>query len=187
MDETSVVPGATVLVDLNGRSVLVTGAASGIGRACAERFARAGASVTVLDLNGEGARKVAEEMGGKAVQAGLSDYEVLGRLEIEADIVINNAGLQYVAAIEDFPPERFAMILRVMLEAPFRLVSAALPGMYEKGWGVRSTSPACMASGLLRSRRPISRRSMGWRDSQRSSPWREGPKVSRRTASVRPT
>ena len=129
MDETSVVPGATVLVDLNGRSVLVTGAASGIGRACAERFARAGASVTVLDLNGEGARKVADEMGGKAVQADLSDYEVLGRLEIEADIVINNAGLQYVAAIEDFPPERFAMLLRVMLKAPFRLVQARSGGV----------------------------------------------------------
>src|SRR4028119_1041842 len=153
MDETSVVPGATVLVDLNGRSVLVTGAASGIGRACAERFARAGASVTVLDLNGEGARKVADEMGGKAVQADLSDYGVLGRLEIEADIVINNAGLQYVAAVEDFPPERFAMILRVMLEAPFRLVQAALPGMHEKGGGGRGTSPARVAAGRAGSRR----------------------------------
>jgi 3-hydroxybutyrate dehydrogenase len=89
----------------------------------------------VLDLTGDAARKVAGEIGGEAIQADLSDYEVLDGLEVEADIVVNNAGLQHVAAVEDFPPERFSMILRVMLEAPFRIVRAALPGMYEKGWG----------------------------------------------------
>ena len=135
MSETSIAPGTTVRVDLTGRNALVTGAASGIGRACAARLALAGASVTVLDLNGEGAGKVADEIGGEAVQADLSDYEMVDGLEIEADIVVNNAGLQHVAAIEEFPPERFSMILRVMLEAPFRLVHKALPGMYEKGWG----------------------------------------------------
>ncbi|HEV8045382.1 MAG TPA: 3-hydroxybutyrate dehydrogenase [Rubrobacter sp.] len=136
MNEASIAPGATAVnVDLTGRSALVTGAASGIGRACAERLARAGAAVTVLDLNGEGAREVAGEIGGEALQADLSDYEVLDALKIEADVVVNNAGLQHVAAMEDFPPERFSMILRVMLEAPFRMVQKALPGMYEKGWG----------------------------------------------------
>lgn len=136
MNEASIAPGATAVnVDLTGRSALVTGAASGIGRACAERLARAGAAVTVLDLNGEGAREVAGEIGGEALQADLSDYEVLDALKIEADVVVNNAGLQHVAALEDFPPERFSMILRVMLEAPFRIVRKALPGMYEKGWG----------------------------------------------------
>ncbi|MDQ4105766.1 MAG: SDR family oxidoreductase, partial [Actinomycetota bacterium] len=69
------------------------------------------------------------------LQADLSDYEVLDALEVEADIVVNNAGLQHVAAIEEFPPEKFSTILRVMLEAPFRLVQKALPGMYESGWG----------------------------------------------------
>jgi 3-hydroxybutyrate dehydrogenase len=136
MGESSVVPGAsTVRLDLTGRSALVTGAASGIGRACAERLARAGAAVTVLDLNGDAARKVADEIGGEAMQADLSDYGVLDSLRVEADVVVNNAGVQHVAAIEDFPPERFSMILRVMLEAPFRIVRTALPGMYEKGWG----------------------------------------------------
>ncbi len=126
---------AAVNVDLAGRSALVTEAASGIGRACAERLALAGAAVTVLDLNGDAARRVAEEIGGEAVQADLSDYEVLDSLQVEADVLVNNAGVQHIAAIEDFPPERFSMILRVMLEAPFRLVRALLPGMYEKGWG----------------------------------------------------
>ena len=122
-------------MDLTGRSALVTGAASGIGRACAERLARAGASVTVLDLDGDAAKKVAEGIGGEALQADLSDYEVLDNLDVDADIVVNNAGLQHVAPVEEFPPERFSLILRVMLEAPFRILQKALPGMYEKGWG----------------------------------------------------
>ena len=128
-------PGTSVSVDLSEKSALVTGAASGIGRACAERLAQAGASVTVLDLDGDGARKVAEGIGGEAVQVDLSDHVALDALNFGADIVVNNAGLQHVAPIEDFPPERFSLILRVMLEAPFRLVRQALPGMYEKGWG----------------------------------------------------
>jgi 3-hydroxybutyrate dehydrogenase len=136
MGEASIAPGtSTVDVDLTGRSALVTGAASGIGRACAERLARAGASVTVLDLDGDAAKKVAEGIGGEPLQADLSDYEVLDYLEVDADIVVNNAGLQHVAPVEEFPPERFSLILRIMLEAPFRILWKALPGMYEKGWG----------------------------------------------------
>lgn len=122
-------------VDLTGRSALVTGAASGIGRAVAERLARAGAAVTVVDLNGDAAKEVAGGIGGQAVQADLADYGALDALEFEADIVVNNAGVQHVAAIEEFDPDRFSMMMRLMLEAPFRLVRKALPGMYEKGWG----------------------------------------------------
>src|SRR5215212_8413113 len=136
MGEASIAPGtSTVDVDLTGRSALVTGAASGIGRACAEKLARAGATVTVLDLDGEAAKKVADEIGGEAQQADLSNFEVLGSLEVDVDIVVNNAGLQHVASIEECPPERFSLILRIMLEAPFRIIQKALPGMYEKGWG----------------------------------------------------
>jgi 3-hydroxybutyrate dehydrogenase len=136
MGEVSIAPGtSTVDLDLTGRSALVTGAASGIGQACAGRLARAGASVTVLDLDGDAAKRVAEGIGGEALQADLSDYEVLDNLEVDADIVVNNAGLQHVAPIEEFPPERFSLILRIMLEAPFRIIQKALPGMYEKGWG----------------------------------------------------
>jgi 3-hydroxybutyrate dehydrogenase len=136
MNEASVVPGkSSVDVDLTGRSALVTGAASGIGRACALRLSRAGAAVAVLDLDGEAAAEVADGIGGEALQADLSDYGVLDGLEVDADIVVNNAGMQHVASVEDFPPERFSMIVRIMLEAPFRIVQKALPGMYEKGWG----------------------------------------------------
>jgi 3-hydroxybutyrate dehydrogenase len=136
MSEASIVPGPSASgVDLTGRSALVTGAASGIGRACAERLAAAGAEVAVLDLNEDAARAVADKFGGKAIQADLSDYAMLDALEVEADIVVNNAGLQHVAPVEEFPPERFSLIIRLMLEAPFRIVQKALPGMYEEGWG----------------------------------------------------
>jgi 3-hydroxybutyrate dehydrogenase len=122
-------------VDLSGRSALVTGGASGIGRACAQRLAVAGAEVTVLDLDGERARQVASEIGGRAMQADLADTGALEALEIDADVVVNNAGLQHVAPVEQFPPERFSYLLRVMLEAPFRIVRACLPGMYARGYG----------------------------------------------------
>ena len=122
-------------VDLSGRRALVTGGASGIGRACARRPAVAGAEVTVLDLDGEGARRVASEIGGRAVQADLADAAALDTLGLDADVVVNNAGLQHVAPLEEFPPERFSYLLRVMLEAPFRVVRACLPGMYARGYG----------------------------------------------------
>lgn len=125
---------ATLSVDLKGKRALVTRAASGIGKACAGRLAQAGARVIVLDLDDEAAETVAGEIGGEPLQADLSDYEALDALEIDADIVVNNAGLQHVAAIEEFPPEKFATILRVMLEAPFQIVRKTLPGMYERGW-----------------------------------------------------
>src|ERR687893_343536 len=85
MSEASIVPGPSAAgVDLTGRSALVTGAASGIGRACAERLARAGAAVTVLDLNGVAARKIADDIGGEAVQADLSDHGGLDSLRVGA-------------------------------------------------------------------------------------------------------
>jgi len=124
-----------VRVDLAGRSALVTGAGSGIGRACALRLAAAGAAVTVLDVDADSAGKVAAEVGGVAVVADLADVRAVDQLQVDVDIVVNNAGLQYVAPVEDFPPERFEYLHRVMLQAPFRLVRQALPGMYARGWG----------------------------------------------------
>uniref|UniRef100_UPI002B277596 SDR family oxidoreductase n=1 Tax=Nocardioides sp. TaxID=35761 RepID=UPI002B277596 len=51
------------------------------------------------------------------------------------DILVNNAGLQHVAPVEEFDPAQFSLIHRVLLEAPFRLSRALLPGMYARGWG----------------------------------------------------
>ena len=123
-----------VQVDLTGRTALVTGGGSGIGRACALRLAAAGASVVVLDRS-DSAKEVAQQTGGEAVIADLSDPQAVAALEIAADILINNAGLQHVAPLHEFPVDRFSYILRLMLEAPFRLVRGALPHMYAGDWG----------------------------------------------------
>jgi 3-hydroxybutyrate dehydrogenase len=121
--------------DLSGRTALVTGGGGGIGRACAEQLAACGAKVVVLDRNEASAAEVAEAVGGTSVVADLSDPGVVDGLGLDADILVNNAGLQHVAAVEDFDPERFALIHRVLLEAPFRLARVLLPRMYERGWG----------------------------------------------------
>ena len=126
---------APAALDLSGRTALVTGGASGIGRACAERLAAAGARVLVVDLDGEGAERVAAEVNGEAQRVDLSDLDAVDRLDPAIDVVVNNAGLQHVAPIEAFPPERFALLLRIMLEAPFRIVRRALPHMYAQQWG----------------------------------------------------
>jgi 3-hydroxybutyrate dehydrogenase len=122
--------------DLTGRRVLVTGGASGIGAACAGKFAAAGAVVTVADLDATGAARVADAIGGRAAVADLADPAFdAAALAGDADIVVNNAGVQHVAPLEEFPEDKFRLILALMLEAPFRLVRAALPHMYAQGWG----------------------------------------------------
>lgn len=123
------------MTDLSGRRAVVTGGASGIGAACARAFAAAGAHVVIADLNGDAARQVADALGGEAWQVDLGDTAALADLALEADILVNNAGIQHVRPIEQFEPERFSLILRLMLESPFLLVRAALPGMYERGFG----------------------------------------------------
>ncbi|MEZ0066574.1 3-hydroxybutyrate dehydrogenase [Streptacidiphilus sp. MAP12-20] len=120
---------------LAGRKALVTGAASGIGRACAHALARSGAGVYVVDRAADAAKAVAEEIGGTALVVDLSDPEAVDALPDDADIVVNNAGLQHVAPVHEFPPERFTLIQRVMVEAPFRIIRRTLPHMYASEWG----------------------------------------------------
>ena len=120
---------------LVGRRALITGGASGIGRACAVRLAAEGADVVVLDRDAEAARAVAAEVGGTATAADLSDLDAVDALDLAVDILVNNAGLQHVAPVHEFPVDRFSYILRLMVEAPFRLARGALPHMYERGWG----------------------------------------------------
>lgn len=122
-------------VDLTGRSAVVTGGASGIGLACVERLAEAGAQVLVLDLNSEAAARVADSVGGTHLGADLSDLAFLDMLDLDEDILVNNAGFQLVSPVHEFPPDMFATMQRVMVEAPFRLIRAALPGMYQRGYG----------------------------------------------------
>lgn len=121
--------------DLEGRRALVTGAASGIGEAVARELARAGARVTVADLDPLGASRVADEIGGEPWVVDLSDLDGLATTALSADILVNNAGIQTVSPIEEFDPARFRMMIDLMLTAPFLLTRAVLPGMYAAGWG----------------------------------------------------
>ncbi|MDO5634583.1 MAG: 3-hydroxybutyrate dehydrogenase [Micrococcus sp.] len=122
-------------LSLEGRRAVVTGGASGIGRACAEALASAGATVTVADLNKDAAEEVAAAIGGIAWAVDLSDTEALEDLELDTDILVNNAGIQRIAPVQEFDPAMWRLINKIMLEAPFLLIRAVLPGMYERGFG----------------------------------------------------
>lgn len=127
-------------LDHGGRTALVTGAAGGIGRACALRLAAAGAKVKAVDRDAAGLNTLADLAQGLA---GTVEPHVLDLTDLDAaeqaaegtDILVNNAGLQLVRPIEEFPPDVFHTVLTVMLEAPFRLIRGALPHMYGQGWG----------------------------------------------------
>jgi len=128
-------PETPVTSALHGRHALVTGAASGIGAAVAQRLAALGATVTVLDRDPDGAARVADGIGGEARVLDLTDADAIDRLDVAADILVNNAGIQHVAPVEEFDAEAFERIHRLMLHAPFLLARRLLPGMYERGWG----------------------------------------------------
>ncbi len=125
---------------LQGKRALVTGGAGGIGEACARGLAAGGASVVIADQNADAARRLADEIGGSVWAVDLLDSEAVSDQALagvlgDVDILINNAGIQRVSAIEEFSPDDFRTILRLMLEVPFLLIRAALPGMYARGWG----------------------------------------------------
>lgn len=121
--------------DLSGKRALVTGGASGIGLACVQELAARGAHVTVADLDGAAAEGAAARFGGDAWVVDLSDTAALDDLSLDIDILVNNAGVQTVAPLHEFAPERWRLMHRLMVESPFLLVRAALPGMYARGWG----------------------------------------------------
>jgi 3-hydroxybutyrate dehydrogenase len=128
---------------LTDRVAVVTGAASGIGRAIATILASDGATVVVADRDEDGARVAADGLpGADARTIDVSDADACraliaavvehhGRL----DILVNGAGFQHVSPVVDFPMERWDAMLRTMLTAPFVLTQAALPAMIARGWG----------------------------------------------------
>jgi len=120
---------------LDGRRAVVTGGGSGIGAACAAALAARGAHVVVADRDAEAAKRVAADVDGEAWVVDLADTAALDDLTLDADVLVNNAGIQRVSPIEEFDPEAFRLIQRIMLEAPFLLIRAALPAMYARGWG----------------------------------------------------
>jgi 3-hydroxybutyrate dehydrogenase len=127
---------------LEGRRAIVTGAASGIGRAIAEDLAAQGARVLVTDINVADGERVASGIKGVFERADMSSRRECDAVVARAvrewqglDILVNNAGLQHVAPVEEFPVETWEHIVKTMLFGAFYLTRAALPHMYAAGWG----------------------------------------------------
>ncbi len=132
---------------LQDRVALVTGAASGIGREIAEQLGRQGARVTLADKDGTAAARAADELARAGVVARGVACDVTSEAQLEATIqgtvlahgglhvLVNNAGLQHVAPIEEFPTERFELLVRVMQIAPFVAIKHAFPIMKKQRWG----------------------------------------------------
>lgn len=132
---------------LEQRIAFITGSASGIGFELARAFAGEGAKVVIADLREEGAKAAAKRLREEGFEAiGIAcdvtnedafascldqTVETFGRL----DILINNAGLQYVAPIEDFPTDKFELLIKVMLTAPFMGIKHAFPIMKKQQYG----------------------------------------------------
>jgi 3-hydroxybutyrate dehydrogenase len=134
---------------LKGKSALVTGSTSGIGLAIARSLAGQGANVTINGFGDEAA--IEKERGAIekdfGVKAAYSAADMSKPAEIAAmvrgaedafgsvDVLVNNAGIQYVAPIEDFPIEKWDQIIAINLSSAFHTMRAALPGMKKRKWG----------------------------------------------------
>ena len=136
-------------MSLKGKTAVITGSNSGIGLGVAEELARRGCAVALNSFTDRKedhdlAARIAEETGAKAVyiQADMSKGEECRALVARTveqlgacDILINNAGIQHVASIEEFPAEKWDAILAIMLSSAFHTTAAALPEMRRRGWG----------------------------------------------------
>jgi len=121
---------------------IVTGAASGIGLACAERLAAEGMRVVLADVNEKAGAQHAKRLGGTFVAADLSARAGCRKLVDAAlkahgsvHVLVNNAGFQHVSPIEDFPEEQWERMLALMLTAPFLLTRYCWPAMKKQKWG----------------------------------------------------
>jgi 3-hydroxybutyrate dehydrogenase len=132
-------------MSLKGRTAVITGSNSGIGLGIARALAAAGADVVLNSFTDRAedhalAGSIAAEFGVAAryVKADLSRGEEARALVAEAgacEILVNNAGIQHVAPVESFPPERWDAIIAVNLSSAFHTTAAALPLMRRAGWG----------------------------------------------------
>lgn len=118
----------------------MTGGGGGLGGATAKRLAGDGARITIADIDEQAMDAVAEQIradGGRCEtwRLDLSDPAALVDLHLEIDVLVNNAGIQFVAPIQEYPYEKWDLIQRLMVTAPFLLIRACLPHMYAGGYG----------------------------------------------------
>uniref|UniRef100_UPI000832DFA5 3-hydroxybutyrate dehydrogenase n=1 Tax=Nocardiopsis trehalosi TaxID=109329 RepID=UPI000832DFA5 len=104
-------------------------------RAVAHRLAAAGARLHLVDVDAAALRAVADATGGTPHTADLTDAAAVAGLPEGVDVLVNNAGVQHVAPLHEFPPEVFHRMHALMVHAPFLLIRRCLPHMYAAGWG----------------------------------------------------
>jgi 3-hydroxybutyrate dehydrogenase len=124
---------------LTGKTALVTGSTSGIGLAIARALVAEGASL-ILNGFGEAAEidRLKQELGARHSAADLTRPDAIEEMMAEAgdvDILVNNAGMQHVAPVDQFPVEKWDLIIALNLSAVFHTSRLALPAMKAKGWG----------------------------------------------------
>ncbi|GAB6256906.1 3-hydroxybutyrate dehydrogenase [Peribacillus sp. N1] len=132
---------------VENKVVIITGSARGIGFEIGKHFAESGAKVVLSDINEESVKDAAESLkklgfDSIGIKADVTKEEDIVNMVKEAketygsvDIVINNAGLQHVSPIEDFPTDKYELMIKIMLTAPFILTKAVFPIMKEQGFG----------------------------------------------------
>ena len=127
---------------MDKKVAIVTGAASGIGLAAAQALAEDGVEVVMADINADALQIEAEKIGALPFAADLSTQQGCRGLVDHAvqqcgtvSILINNAGIQHVAPIEEFPEEKWNLIINLMLTAPFLLTKHCWPHMQQQRWG----------------------------------------------------
>lgn len=125
------------------RTVIVTGAAQGIGYAIAESFINNGDFVAIFDLNEEAAKSAAEKLGNaKGYQANVADEESV-KFAVEqviaergtVDVLVNNAGVQFISPVEEFPVEKWDLVVNVILKGTFLTTKHVLPAMKKQRYG----------------------------------------------------
>ncbi len=128
---------------MSNKVAVVTGAASGIGLAVAEALTGAGGyRVVMADVNAESGQREADRLGAYFVHADLTERTACKALIDAAvakygpvEVLVNNAGVQHVSAVADFPEDKWDFMISLMLTAPFLLTKYAWPHMKAAGWG----------------------------------------------------
>ena len=129
----------------NSKTILITGAGSGLGRGLCEHFGAAKLEAVAADVNGAAAEETARAVRDAGGSAHGIELDVTRETDVtraiqalpggRVDILVNNAGIQHVAALEEFPPEKWSLLIDILLKGTCWMTRAVLPGMRERNFG----------------------------------------------------